>query len=104
MGCRKPRNGDTIGRAAHVVQSEFMAELHGTGIAAVFTADAELNARAGLPSSGNGLLHQRTDSLSIEDGEGIGLHNIGGSIEIDELGRIVAGETERRLSQVVRAE
>src|SRR5207342_1305873 len=96
--------GNTIGRAAHVVQSEFMAELNGTGIASVLTADAELNPGTGLPASGDGLLHQGPHPFSIEHREGIGFQNVRRSIKIDELRGIVTGETERGLGEVVRPE
>jgi len=104
MGRREPRDGDAIGRTAHIVQSEFMAELDRAGIAAVFTADAELNPWAGLPAAGDGLSHQGPHPFSVEHREGICFHNIGRSIKIDELRRIVARETERGLSEVVRPE
>jgi len=81
-----------------------MTELHGTGIAAVFTTDAEFDPGACLPASIDGLPHQGAHPLSIEHCEGIRFHNVGGSIKIDELRRIVAGETERGLSEVVRPE
>ena len=81
-----------------------MTELNGTGVAAVLTADAELNPRTGLPASGDGLLHQSPHPFSIEHREGVRFQNVGCSIKIDELRGIVAGETERSLSEVVRPE
>jgi hypothetical protein len=67
-----------------------MTELHGTGITAVFTADAELNPGTGLPASIDGLSHQCSHPFSIEHREGIRFHNAGSPIKIDELRRIVA--------------
>jgi hypothetical protein len=67
-----------------------MTELHGAGIAAVLTADAELNSGTGPPASLDGLLHQGPHPFSIEHCEGIPFHYVGGSIKIDELRRIVA--------------
>jgi hypothetical protein len=90
MGRRKPRNRDAIGRAAHIVQAELMAELNGTGIAAVLTADAELDPRTGFPTAHDGLLHQGPYTFSIEHRKGICFHNVGGSIKIDELRGIIA--------------
>ena len=81
-----------------------MAELNGTGIAAVFTAYAELNPWTGFPTSRDGLLHQSPHPFSIEHCEGIRFQNVGGSIKIDELRGIVAGETECGLGEVVRPE
>jgi hypothetical protein len=66
-----------------------MTELHGTGIAAVLTADAELNPTTGFPASIDGLPHQGSYTIPIEHGERIRFHNAGGSIKIDELRRIV---------------
>jgi hypothetical protein len=81
-----------------------MAELHGTGIAAVLTADAELNPGTGFSTADDGLLHQGPYPFSIEHREGIRFHNVGGSIKIDELRRIIAGEPKRGLGKVVRPE
>jgi hypothetical protein len=81
-----------------------MTELHGTGIAAMLTADAKLNPRAGLPTSDDGLFHQSAYSLSIEHSKWVRLKNVRRSIKIDELRGIVAGETERGLGEIVRPE
>jgi hypothetical protein len=67
-----------------------MAELNGTGVAAVLTADAELNPGTGLPAAGNGLPHQGSYPFSVKHRKGIRFHNIGRSIKIDEFCRIVA--------------
>ena len=81
-----------------------MTEFNGTRIATVLTADAELNPWASFSAAGDGLPHQRPHPFSIEYREGICVHNIGRSIKIDELRRIVARETERGLREVVRPE
>ena len=81
-----------------------MAELDGAGVPSMFTTDAELDPRAGLPASDDGLFYQSSHPFPIERREGIRIHDIGGAIKIDELRRIVAGEPERGLGQIVRAE
>ena len=81
-----------------------MTELHGTGIAAMLTADTKLNPRAGLPASDDGLFHQSAYSLSIEHRKGVGLKNVRRSIKIDELRCIVSRETERGLGEIIRPE
>ena len=48
-----------------------MAELHGVGVAAVFAADAELDARAGLVALLDGDLHELADAGLVNRGERI---------------------------------
>jgi hypothetical protein len=81
-----------------------MAELDRTGVAAVLTADAELNPRTGFPAADDGLLHQGPHSLPIEHREGVRFHDVGGTVKIDELRCIITGETKRGLRKVVRPE
>src|SRR5687768_17471457 len=63
------RDGHAIGRAAHVVEPQLMAELYRIRIAAVLAANAELDVGTGLPAEGDGGLHQLADAGDIERGE-----------------------------------
>jgi hypothetical protein len=81
-----------------------MAELDRTGVAAMLTADAEFNPRPGFPTADDGLLHQGPYTFSIEHRKGVRFHDVGSTVKIDELGRIITGETKRGLGEVVRPE
>lgn len=70
----------------------------------MFTANAQLNVLSGPAPTGDRLLHQRSNAFAIEHREGIRVHDLFRPIEVDELGRIIARKTERRLRQVVRPE
>ena len=48
LGGGEACNGHTEGRAADVVQTDVVAELHARGIAAVLTADAQAQVGTGL--------------------------------------------------------
>ena len=44
LGSSQTSDRHAVGRAAHVGQADAVAEFHGVGVAAVFAADAELDA------------------------------------------------------------
>ena len=51
LGCGQTGGRDAVGRATHISQAQRVAELDGSGVAAVFTADAQLDVRAGGAAS-----------------------------------------------------
>jgi hypothetical protein len=81
-----------------------MAELHGIGVAAVFAADAELDAGARLAALGDGDLHELADAGLVNGGERIFLHDLRLLIGAEEAAGIVAAHAEAGLREVVRAE
>ena len=66
-------NGHTEGRAADVVQTNIVAELHARGIAAVLTADAQAQVGAGLTAVMCSHLDQLADADLIQMLERIAL-------------------------------
>src|SRR5271170_4655546 len=81
-----------------------MAEFHGIGIAAVFAADAELDAGARLAAFRNGDFHELADAGLVNRGERIFLHDLRFLIRAEETAGIVAAHAERSLRQIIRAE
>ena len=66
-------NGHTEGRAADVVQTDVVAELHARGIAAVLTADAQAQVGTGLTAIVGSHLHQLAHADLIQVLERIAL-------------------------------
>src|SRR5579859_356248 len=81
-----------------------MAKLHAVRIAAVFAANAELDAGARLLSLGDGHLHQLTYAGLINGSEWVFLHDFEFLVGAQEGAGIVAAHSERRLCEVVGAE
>ena len=67
---------DTVRAAGNVVQADLMAELNGSRVAAVFTADAQLDVRAGLTAQLGSHLDQLADANLIEVCKRIELINL----------------------------
>src|SRR6202521_3228499 len=84
-----------------------MAELDAVGIAAVLSADADLQFLAGLASLLDAPAHQHPYALDVERLEGIGTKN-GGFLLIhvggQEATRVLAGESHGGLCEIVGAE
>ncbi len=70
----------------------------------MLTADAQLDVGARLSSTIDRGAHERSHPFTIQHREGIGFEDVDGLVMIDEFRRIVAGKSERRLREVVRAE
>src|SRR5207302_10314369 len=89
----------------HVVQAQLVAERDRRRLAAVLAADAELERRLRPPPSLDRQPHQVADATHVQRLERIVLQNTIFQVPRQELAlRVVAGEAERRLGQVVRAE
>src|SRR5690606_35361307 len=95
---------DAEGRAAHVVQADAVAEHDAGWIAAVLAADADLEIGASPPAAFDAELHQLADAFLIDRLARIIRDDVVYAVEADERTIVVAAHTERRLSQVVRAE
>ena len=104
MRCRQACDGHAERRAAHVVQTCEVAELHRRRFAAVFAADAKLQVRTGLTAQLRSHLHQLANAVRVQTSEGIALEDLVVVVGAEELASVVTGEAERHLGQVVRAE
>ena len=94
----------TEGRAADVVQTNVVAELHARGIAAVLAADAQTQIGAGLTAIVGSHLDQLADADLIQMLERIALVDLVLVVCAQELGSVITAEAEGHLGQVVGAE
>src|SRR5260370_11596860 len=62
---RQARNGHEVRRRADIVHPHLMAELHALGVAAVLSADAHLEFRAGGPPALDPPLDHQPDTPNI---------------------------------------
>ena len=92
------------GRAGDVVESDFVAELDGFRIAAMFAADADLQVGPGVASLGSGHLDEDTDASLVEGGEGVLLEDALLDVGRQEVVDVVARDAEGGLREVVGAE
>ena len=76
LGGREPCDRNAVGRAAYVIQPDSVTEGHAIGVAAVFTANAQLNIGALSLASFNGDLHEATDTALVDTRERIGVHDL----------------------------
>src|ERR1700745_2702491 len=102
--CGETGDRHAIRRAGDVVQSHLVAESDGRGIAAMFAADAYLQARTGLAPTRHADLHQFADTVAIDRDEGIYLQDSLGDVGAEEARRIIAADAIGGLGQVVGAE
>src|SRR5260370_20252993 len=104
VGRCQPRDGDTIGRAAHIVQSNLVAESDRTGIAAVFAADSYFQIRLYVAATLGAEAHQLAYAFAVKHLKRIVDQNLPVDVGRQEPARVIATQTERRLRQVVCAE
>ena len=81
-----------------------MAEFDRGRVAALLAADAELDVRAGLTAQLRRHLDEAADACLIELGERVGFVDLAVVVGRKELARVVTGEAEGHLCQIVRAE
>src|SRR5260221_3409022 len=81
-----------------------MAELHGIGVAAVFAADAELDAGAGLVALRRRDLDELADAGLVNRGERILLHDFVLRVGTEERTRVVARHAKAGLREGVPAQ
>src|SRR5437879_7485938 len=65
LGCGKAGDRHAIGRAGDVVEPDLVAERHGGRIAAMLTANADLQIRPDLAAAGDADLHQLANAVAI---------------------------------------
>ena len=105
-GLRRGETGDrhAVGRARDVVQSNLMAESDGRGIAAMFAADTDLQARASLAPARHADLHQFAHAIAVDRNEGVDLQNSLGDVRAEKARRVITADAIGGLGQVVGAE
>ena len=81
-----------------------MAEFDRGRVAALLAADAELDVRTGLTAQLRRHLDEAADACLIELGERVGFVDLAVVVGRKELARVVTGEAEGHLRQIVRAE
>ena len=81
-----------------------MAEFDRGRVAALLAADAELDVRAGLTAQLRRHLDEAADACLIKLGERVGFVDLAVVVGRNELARVVTGEAEAHLRQIVRAE
>src|SRR6185437_16001409 len=82
---REARERDAVGRAAHVVEPDAVAELHRRRLAAVLAADAELDVRLRLPPPLHRDPHQVADTVLVEHLERVALEHAVLEVEGEEI-------------------
>src|SRR5215207_8396440 len=104
---RRRHAGDRhpVGRAADVVEARQLEERNGFGVAAVLAAYPELQLRLLLPPGPGGQPHEPTDARLVDRLERTAVDHLGLHVAVQETAfDVVAGETERGLGEIVRAE
>ena len=78
-------DGDAVRRAAYQVQTDFVAELNGTGVAAVFAANTDHQIRPCVTAFLHRNPHQTAHALAVEHGKGVILQDMLVNIGREEL-------------------
>lgn len=97
-------DGHAEGGAGYIVHAELGAEFHGGGFATMLAANTYLEFGTGCAAFLNAHLYELAHTFLIKDFEGIGLDDAVFLIEFEELGSVIAGETEGHLGKVIGAE
>src|SRR5213594_1395054 len=98
------RDRHTVRRTAHIVESHLITKLDRWRIAAVLAADSDFELRTGGPALLHAGPHKRPNTFTIQFLERVGLEDSLRHVVGDDLTRIIARETESRLSQVIGSE
>src|SRR5207245_2195582 len=98
-GNRHPERG-----TRHIVEPDLMAERHRGRVAAVFTANAELEVAARLAPSFGGDLHELADAVTVDRHERVDRKNPQARIRAEEARGIITADAERGLGEIVGAE
>ena len=89
-------DGNAEGAAGDIVQTDLVAELHRGGVAAMLTADAQMQVGAGGTAELCGHLNELAHAGLIQTGKGIGLINLLVVVRAEELAGVVTAEAEGR--------
>ncbi len=100
----KPCNRHTVGRTAHVVEADFVAERNRTRFPAMLSADAEFEIGLHASSLRNRDLHQLSHARLINALEGVNGEDFLSDRGLEELVAVVTREPERHLGEVVGSE
>src|SRR5215471_17588192 len=91
-------------RARYVIEPDLMTERHGGSIAAVLTADPELQFGPDLAPTLGGDPHQLADAIPVERDEGVDAKNSLGEVGAEKARSVVPADAERRLREIIGAE
>ncbi|MEY2725637.1 MAG: hypothetical protein RLZZ458_1504, partial [Planctomycetota bacterium] len=97
----KAGDGDAAWGAADVVESDFVAEVDGLGIAAMFAANTDLEIRTDRATVLDGGLHQATYAGLIDGLERVCRDDVVFGVVTDEGLVVVAADTEAGLGEVI---
>ena len=81
-----------------------MAELYGSGVAAVFAADAQFDVGTSALAALDRDFHQAADAGLVERLERVSRENVQFLVVVDESAVVVAADAEAGLREVVRPE
>src|SRR5215469_8646780 len=101
MGCGEAGDWDAVGGARDVIQADRMAKLHGARLAAMFTADADLQLRADAPTGRNGNANQLPNTVLIQNLKRIVRYYTTFDVIRKEPTSVVSAESERGLRQII---
>ncbi len=105
MGGREASDRDTEGGARHIVQAECVAQFDARWIAAMLSANPDLELLADLPAFLDTHPHELADTFAIQRLEGIeGQDSPVHEIEEELAFRVVTGISKRGLREIVRPE
>src|SRR6185437_7093513 len=94
---REPGDWDAVRRAGNVIQPDLAAESDRSRIAAMLSADAELDIRARRSAPFGGDLHQFADAATVDADERVFGDDPGTLIGLQKTAGIVAAEAEHCL-------
>src|SRR6478609_6215896 len=94
---------DAIWRRAHVIHSGLLKEMNGCRVAAVFTADADLQILARQTAALDANRDDRAHAVDVDRRERILVENLLVLVDLQEFPDIVSRKAERQLREVVRA-
>src|SRR3989338_1672156 len=103
LGGGKARYGDPIRRTADIIHADGVAELHTVRVAAVLTADADLQIRIRRAAALDAYLHQLHHAVSIYRLERVFRQDPFRKVIRQERTDVVAAESERHLREIVCA-
>src|ERR1700691_3388530 len=100
----KARNRHPKRRARYVIKSDLVTEHDRCGIAAMLTANAELDVRPRFTAASGGNAHKLADAVPIDRHKRIGRQNALSGVNAQEARGIVAADAQSGLGEIICAE
>src|SRR5688572_8513487 len=94
LGGGEAGDGNTEGRAGHIVEAHLLAEGDGGGIAAMLAANAELQLGTALAPALGGDPHELAHAFDIERNKRVNREDAAGGVFAQETGAIVTADAE----------